>query len=149
MHVCENLCTGAYYLSVQQSTTSSKKKHSATLPSCSLSRAEVPSISFASSWETSFVTSCTVLVTALYWASMAGNFCLRFWNKGFKKYFSNSTYAFMGDKRPMNDIYSNYALFSSLILVKTGSCFKYMKTEPESISQLTLNAIWNYKERNI
>lgn len=138
MHICENLCTGPYYFWVQQSTIfSKKKKHSATLPSCSLRRVRVPSISLASSWETSFVTSCTVLVTALYWASIAGNFCLIFWNESLKNNFNNSIYAFMEDKLMRNDIYSNCKLFSSLISVNTGPYFKSMKTEPERISQLT------------
>lgn len=119
------------------STICSKKKHSATLPSCSLSLVKVPSISLASSWETSFVISCTVLVTALYWASIAGNFCLIFWKKCFKNI---STTVFMCSW----EIKEWWMIY---ILTVNYFChwiiFQIHENEAKEYQSTHLNVIWN------
>lgn len=119
--------------------------------SCSLILVNVPSISFTSSWETSFLTSCAVLVTILYWASIAGNFCLIFWNKCFEKYFKKSIYAFMGD----TSLFSRdkrYILQLSIVFITDFSeywIFQMCENCAKGYHSAHLNVIWNYTERNI
>lgn len=139
MHISDHLCRGAYYLLVQQSTTCVVQKVSCNLAQLlfDLCQSSKHFIHFlrGNFFCNKLRCSCNHFVLRFH----GRQFLLNILKQMFQKYFNNSIYAFMGNTSlfSRDKIYSIYQLFTSLILVNTGSYFKCVKTVPKGVIQCT------------